>query len=89
MTIKHRGCGAELVRANALTLPLRDASVDLIVTSPPYFALRSYQDDGEHYDAGSTLQGSKQQDRFAASAPVEPSETSPSSNGASNGRYEP
>jgi len=25
-------------------------SVDLIVTSPPYFALRSYRDDGEHYD---------------------------------------
>jgi site-specific DNA-methyltransferase (cytosine-N4-specific) len=27
-----------------------DDSVDLVVTSPPYFALRSYQDDGEHYD---------------------------------------
>lgn len=25
-------------------------SVDLIVTSPPYFALRSYTDGGEHYD---------------------------------------
>lgn len=25
-------------------------SVDLIVTSPPYFALRSYRDGGEHYD---------------------------------------
>jgi DNA modification methylase len=25
-------------------------SVDLIVTSPPYFALRSYEDGGEHYD---------------------------------------
>ena len=25
-------------------------SVDLLVTSPPYFALRSYTDDGEHYD---------------------------------------
>jgi hypothetical protein len=25
-------------------------SVDLIVTSPPYFALRSYRDSGEHYD---------------------------------------
>jgi DNA modification methylase len=31
-------------------LPLEDESVDLIVTSPPYFALRSYRDDGEHYD---------------------------------------
>jgi len=34
---------------NALALPLEDASVDLIVTSPPYFGLRSYQDGGEHY----------------------------------------
>lgn len=39
---------AALVRADALAIPLRDASVDLIVTSPPYWALRSYQDDGEH-----------------------------------------
>lgn len=31
---------------NALDLPLPDASVDLIVTSPPYFGLRSYQDGG-------------------------------------------
>jgi len=29
---------------------LEPNSVDLIVTSPPYFALRSYQDNGEHYD---------------------------------------
>ena len=33
-----------LIRGNALTLPLADASVDLVVTSPPYFALRSYTD---------------------------------------------
>jgi hypothetical protein len=26
-----------------------DASVDLIITSPPYFALRSYRDGNEHY----------------------------------------
>ena len=38
-----------LVRGDALRLPLRDRSVDLIITSPPYFALRSYQDDGAHY----------------------------------------
>lgn len=38
-----------LVRADAVRLPLRDESVDLIVTSPPYFALRSYTDGGEHY----------------------------------------
>jgi len=39
-----------LVQADAVQLPVADDSVDLIVTSPPYFALRSYQDDGEHYD---------------------------------------
>lgn len=44
------GGNASLIRANALAIPLRDESVDLIVTSPPYFALRSYQDGGEHYD---------------------------------------
>jgi len=37
-----------LVQADAVALPLADDSVDLVVTSPPYFALRSYQDDGEH-----------------------------------------
>jgi DNA modification methylase len=36
--------------ADALALPLPDESVDLIVTSPPYFGLRSYTDGGEHYD---------------------------------------
>jgi DNA modification methylase len=43
------GSGAALVRADALRLPLADESVDLIVTSPPYFGLRSYTDAGEHY----------------------------------------
>lgn len=38
-----------LIRGDARALPLADASVDLIVTSPPYFGLRSYQDGGEHY----------------------------------------
>jgi len=38
-----------LYHANALALPLEDATVDLVVTSPPYFGLRSYQDAGEHY----------------------------------------
>lgn len=41
---------ARVIRANALALPLPDASVDLVVTSPPYFGLRSYQDGGEHYE---------------------------------------
>ena len=40
---------AEIIRADALALPLADASVDLVVTSPPYFGLRSYQDNGHHY----------------------------------------
>jgi DNA modification methylase len=38
-----------LIRADARALPLADASVDLVVTSPPYWALRSYTDGGEHY----------------------------------------
>ena len=38
-----------LTQADALRLPLVDNSVDLVVTSPPYFALRSYQDGDEHY----------------------------------------
>ena len=43
------GDGAAIVRGNALAIPLGDETVDLIVTSPPYFALRSYRDGGEHY----------------------------------------
>ena len=38
-----------ILRGDARTLPVADESVDLIVTSPPYFGLRSYQDGGEHY----------------------------------------
>jgi DNA modification methylase len=38
-----------VVRGDAAHLPLPDASVDLILTSPPYFALRSYTDGGQHY----------------------------------------
>ena len=41
---------ATVIRADARDLPLPDASVDLIMTSPPYFGLRSYTDGGEHYD---------------------------------------
>lgn len=41
---------AHIMRADARHLPLADDTVDLVVTSPPYFALRSYQDGGEHYD---------------------------------------
>lgn len=42
--------GALSVRADALRPPLRSGSVNLFIFSPPYFSLRSYQDDGEHYD---------------------------------------
>jgi DNA modification methylase len=38
-----------ILRADAAHLPLPDASVDLIVTSPPYWSLRSYTDAGEQY----------------------------------------
>jgi hypothetical protein len=38
-----------ILSGDARQLPLPDASVDLIVTSPPYFGLRSYTDGGAHY----------------------------------------
>jgi DNA modification methylase len=41
--------GSLVIRGDARALPLADASVDLVVTSPPYWALRSYSDAGEHY----------------------------------------
>jgi DNA modification methylase len=34
------------IQGNAMHLPLPDECVDLVVTSPPYFGLRSYTDDG-------------------------------------------
>jgi DNA modification methylase len=40
---------AVVLRADARRLPLADNTVDLVVTSPPYFALRSYTDNGVHY----------------------------------------
>lgn len=42
--------GVTILQGDALNLDLPDDSVDLVVTSPPYFGLRSYQDGGEHYD---------------------------------------
>jgi DNA modification methylase len=39
-----------IIHGDARHLPLKDTSVDLIVTSPPYFGLRSYTDGGQHYD---------------------------------------
>lgn len=38
-----------ILRGDAQHLPLPDASVDLICTSPPYWNQRSYRDNGEHY----------------------------------------
>jgi DNA modification methylase len=38
-----------VLRGDARRLPLPDGCVDLIVTSPPYYGLRSYTDGGEHY----------------------------------------
>jgi site-specific DNA-methyltransferase (cytosine-N4-specific) len=40
---------AHVLRADARALPLPNDSVDAVVTSPPFFSLRSYQDGGEHY----------------------------------------
>lgn len=39
-----------MVRGTAFSIPLRDKSVNLVISSPPYFGQRSYSDDGEHYD---------------------------------------
>jgi DNA modification methylase len=41
---------AVILRGDAACLPMADASVDLICTSPPYWGQRSYTDNGEHYD---------------------------------------
>jgi DNA modification methylase len=38
------------LRGDARAMPLADASVDLVVTSPPYWSQRVYTDNGERYD---------------------------------------
>lgn len=39
----------EILNNDALDLPLEDESVDLVITSPPYFSMRKYQDNGDTY----------------------------------------
>jgi DNA modification methylase len=39
----------DIVKGDARHLDMPDGSVDLIVTSPPFWSLRSYTDGGEHY----------------------------------------
>lgn len=39
-----------ILRGDARHLPLPDNSVDLVVTSPPYYNLRAYVDGGRHYE---------------------------------------
>lgn len=41
---------AVVLRGDAAHLPLPDESADLIITSPPFWQLRSYTDGGRHYD---------------------------------------
>lgn len=41
---------AIVVRGDARALPIPDESVDLVVTSPPYYQLRAYADGGQTYD---------------------------------------
>lgn len=47
----HQDATARLIHGDALELSqfIEPESVDLIITSPPYFALRSYKDGDEHY----------------------------------------
>ena len=40
---------ASLVQADARTLPIATRSIDLIVTSPPYYGLRTYIDQGHEF----------------------------------------
>ena len=46
MAIFYEDDSVRIIHGDALALELPDASVDLVVTSPPYFGLRTYLDGG-------------------------------------------
>lgn len=46
MAIFYEDDSVRIIHGDALALELPDDSVDLVVTSPPYFGLRTYLDDG-------------------------------------------
>ncbi len=50
-----------VIRGEARHLPLPDESVDLVVTSPPYYSLRSYTDRGEFYSSQIGAEATPQQ----------------------------
>ena len=52
---------AVIFRADARHIPLPDDSVDLIVTSPPYWQLRRYSDGGTPYDGQLGSEGTWQE----------------------------
>jgi hypothetical protein len=45
--MEHGAGNVSLLRADARRIPLADESVDLVVTSPPYFGQRAYTDGGQ------------------------------------------
>ncbi len=73
--VDYQDDSVAVIRHDARTLPLDDGSVDLIVTSPPYFALRSYRDGCESCDGtGNTSVGSQARsaDKRLSDAAVSP-----------------
>lgn len=61
---------AIILRGDARNLPLPDETVDLVVTSPPFLNLRSYQDGGQHYEGqiGTGTQAQFLEDLWAVTA---------------------
>ncbi len=81
-----RGCGvrAHVIRGDAEQLPLPDSSVDLIVTSPPYFGLRSYTDACPTCSAYSTLREGRSCVTSTGTVPIPTATGVPSANSASS-----